>query len=70
MQVKKIHNMQWADPEHKYVRLVADTDSGDNETIGTPYGEASIIWAAVQAFPVNQIAEYVPPVVELTPTQQ
>lgn len=65
MQVKKIHSMQWANPEHTYVLLVADTNTGDNEHIATPYNEESIIWDAVRAFSVEQISEYVaPPTVE------
>jgi hypothetical protein len=66
MQIKKIHSMRWATEDKTFVGLIADTDTGNNESIGTPYNEASIIWDAVKAFPVNQIEEYVepPPVIE------
>jgi hypothetical protein len=62
MQIKIIHSMRWATPDQTFVALVADTDTGDNEEIGTPYNGTSIIWEAVQAFPVNEIAAYVDPV--------
>jgi hypothetical protein len=62
MQIKQIHSMRWAPPDQTFVALVADTDTGDNEEIATPYNGASIIWEAVQAFPVNKIADYVKPV--------
>jgi hypothetical protein len=64
MEIKKIHSMRWATEDKSVVGLIADTDTGDNESIGTPYGETSIIWDAVQAFPVDQIADYVEPVAE------
>jgi len=64
MEIKKIHSMRWATLDNTFVSLIADTDTGNNEEIGTPYGEASIIWEAVRAFPVDQIDEYVEPVIE------
>jgi hypothetical protein len=65
MQIKKIHSMRWATPEKTFVGLVADTDTGDNESIGTPYSPESIIWDAVREFPVEQISDYVePPAIE------
>jgi len=62
MQIKQIHSMRWATPDQAFVVLFADTDTGNNEEIGTPYNGTSIIWEAVQAFPVNEIAAYVEPV--------
>lgn len=59
MQVKKIHSMEWGNAEHTCVGLTADTDEGNNQLIGTPYDETSIIWEWVKEFPVDQIAEYV-----------
>ena len=56
--------MRWATPDNTFVGLVADTDTGNNESIGTPYDNTSIIWEAVQAFPLDQIAKYVEPVIE------
>ena len=64
MEIKKIHSMRWATLDKSFVVLIADTNTGNNEEIATPYGEASIIWDAVKAFPVDQIAAYVEPVVE------
>jgi hypothetical protein len=64
MQIKKIHSMRWATPDNTFVGLIADTDTGDNESIGTPYGTASIIWEALQTFPVDQISDYVEPVLQ------
>ena len=64
MEIKKIHSMRWATPDNTFVCLFADTDTGNNEEIATPYGELSIIWDAVRAFPIDQISEYVEPVVE------
>jgi hypothetical protein len=61
MEIKKIYSMHWATPDNTYVGLIADTDTGNNEDIGTPYNETSIIWDAVRAFPVDQITPYVPP---------
>lgn len=61
MEIKKIHSMKWATEDNSYVVLVADTDTGDNEEIATPYSEESIIWESVRAFPVEQIQPYVPP---------
>jgi hypothetical protein len=60
MEIKQIHLMQWGDEEKTVVRVVADTDRGNNEEIGTPYNAESIIWADVQAFPVEEIADYAP----------
>lgn len=54
--------MRWATSDKSYVVLFADTNTGSNEQIATPYGEASIIWDAVKSFPVDQITEYVEPV--------
>lgn len=62
MQIKEIYSMRWATPDQTFVALVADTDTGNNEEIATPYNDTSIIWEAVQAFPVNKIAAYVEPV--------
>ena len=59
MEIKQIHSMFWGDADHTCVGLTADTSTGTNELIGTPYNETSIIWDAVKAFPVDQIAEYV-----------
>ena len=61
MQIKKIHSMRWATPDQTFVVLFADTDTGNNEEIGTPYDSTSIIWEAVQAFPVSEITAYVEP---------
>lgn len=58
MEIKKIHLMQWGNAEKTGVRLIADTDAGDNKEIGTPYDETSIIWGAVQAFPVDEIQPF------------
>ena len=64
MEIKKIHSMRWATEDKTFVVLIADTDTGNNEEIATPYDNTSIIWNAVQAFPVDQIADYVEPVIE------
>jgi hypothetical protein len=64
MEIKKIHSMRWATADNTFVGLIADTDTGNNESIGTPYNDTSIIWEAVRAFPVDQIAEYVEPTVD------
>lgn len=61
MEIKKIHSMHWATEDKSFVGLVADTDTGNNEEIGTPYDETSIIWDSVRDFPVDQIGEYVAP---------
>jgi hypothetical protein len=63
MEIKKIHSMRWATEDKTFVGLIADTDTGNNESIGTPYNNTSIIWDAVRAFPADQIAPYVEPVV-------
>lgn len=55
MQVFKIHEMRWANEDKAFVYLVADTNTGNNELISTPYNEESIIWDAVRAFPVEDI---------------
>lgn len=62
MQIIKIHSMWWGDEDKTSVGLIADTDQGTNLTIGTPYDATSIIWGAVQAFTVAQIANYSKPV--------
>ena len=62
MQITKIHSMWWGDEAKTSVGIIADTDQGNNLTIGTPYDASSIIWGEVQAFPVDQIADYSPPV--------
>ena len=54
--------MRWATPDQTFVALVADTNTGNNEQIGTPYDSTSIIWEDVQNFPKSQIAAYVEPV--------
>ena len=56
--------MRWATENKSYVVLFADTDTGNNEEIATPYGVDSIIWDSVKAFPVDEIAEYVASVVQ------
>lgn len=56
MQVYKIHQMAWANPDKTRVTLIADTNTGNREEISTPYGETSIIWDAVKAFPIEDIA--------------
>jgi hypothetical protein len=61
MIINKINSMTWGNKEHTVVSLLADTNEGNNLSIGTPYDTSSIIWDAVQAFPVDQIAEYVEP---------
>lgn len=55
MQVFKIHEMRWGNEDKTFVYLVADTNTGNNELISTPYNEESIIWGAVEAFPVEDI---------------
>lgn len=55
--------MRWATQDMSYVVLIADTNTGNNEEIATPYGETSIIWDAVRAFPVGEIAAYVEPII-------
>jgi hypothetical protein len=64
MEIKNIHSMRWATEDKSYVVLIADTNTGNNEEIATPYGVTSIIWGAVSAFPVEQIADYIAPAVE------
>ena len=66
MQIKLIHSMCWGNADHTAVGLNADTDTGINEEIGTPYDATSIIWDAVRAFPVGDIVEYVAPSVPKT----
>jgi len=61
MQIIQIHSMFWGDQNNTLVGLIADTDEGANQLIGTPYSEASIIWDAIKVFPVDQIAAYTPP---------
>lgn len=65
MQIKKIYSMQWGDPNHELVRLFADTNEGDNQEVGTPYGPDSIIWESVKAFPIENISPYVAPIDEV-----
>jgi hypothetical protein len=60
MKIKKIHSIQWGDVEMSVVRLIADTDTGDSEEIGTPYGPESIIWEDIQEFPADQIQAFQP----------
>ena len=59
--------MWWGDANRSVVGLIADTNEGTNITIGTPYDATSIVWDAVQAFPVDQISEYVEPTPNPTP---
>lgn len=59
MDIIQIHSMCWANPEHTAVQIYADTDTGTNESIGTPYDTSSIIWEKVSAFPISEITEYV-----------
>jgi hypothetical protein len=61
MEIKNIYSMRWATQDKSYVVLFADTDSGNNEEISTPYGEESIIWHAIKEFPLDQIQSYVAP---------
>lgn len=63
MIILQIHSMFWADEAQTCVGLIADTDTGTEQLIGTPYDETSIIWADVSVFPVEEIAAYVPPAV-------
>ena len=65
MEIKKIHSMRWATKDKTFVALIADTDTGNNEQIGTPYDDRSIIWEAVQSFPVDQITDYVEPAIQI-----
>lgn len=60
MQLFKIHKMRWANQEKSIVTLIADTDTGMNEEIHTPYSNESIIWDDVKSFPVDGIGEFVP----------
>lgn len=55
-----IRTMAWANEDQSLVLLCADTDTGQGESIMTPYSEESIIWEAVKAFPVDQIEPFVP----------
>lgn len=61
MKVSKIHSMRWGNEARQSVILRADTDTGMNEEIATPYNADSIIWDAVQTFPADQIEAFVPP---------
>lgn len=70
MEIKKIHSVTWGNVDHTGVVLIADTDTGDNQTIGTTYGPESIIWDTLKTFPVDQIAPYVEPVIEEVNTLQ
>lgn len=63
MQILNINSMRWLNPEKTLIGLNADTEDGDSQEISTPYSAESIIWDAVQAFPQNEIAEYVVPVI-------
>jgi hypothetical protein len=65
MEIKNIHSMRWALQDKSYVVLIADTNTGNNEEIATPYGEASIIWDAVRTYPIDQIGDYVVPQLEV-----
>lgn len=56
MHVYKIHRMTWTNADKVRVVLIADTDTGEREEISTPYDATSIIWDAVKAFPVENIA--------------
>lgn len=59
MNITQIKRMWWGDEAHTVVGLIADTsDEGNDLSIGTPYSFESIIWAAVQAFPVEQIEPF------------
>jgi hypothetical protein len=69
MEIKKIHSMRWATADNTFVCLFADTNTGNNEEIGTPYDNTSIIWDAVKSFPTDEIAAYVAPVIETTPNE-
>lgn len=69
MEIKKIHSMKWATQDKSFVVLIADTDTGNNEEIATPYGPDSIIWSAVQDYPKEEIIDYVVPVQENTDIQ-
>lgn len=56
--------MQWSNEERTGVVVVADTVTGNNEIISTPYNSDSIIWDAICLFPKEHIAA--PPPVENT----
>lgn len=59
MKITKIHSMQWADEAKSVVCLTANTDTGNMQSIGTPYDTTSIIWDVISTFQINQIADYV-----------
>jgi hypothetical protein len=61
MLINKISEMQWSDVAHSAVRLIADTDQGNNINVHTLYNSTSIIWETIQAYPQDQILEYIPP---------
>ena len=59
IKIKKIHSMQWGDESKNSVLLIADTNTGDFETISTAYNANSIIWVEINTFPIDRIAAYV-----------
>jgi len=44
IKIKKIHSMQWGDESQNSVLLIADTNTGDFETISNATGGAA--WSA------------------------
>ena len=64
MRILTLHSINWGNPERSAVRIIADTDQGFNEDIGTPYGPSSILWNYIQTIPVDQIGPYVELTVE------
>ena len=65
MQVFKIYQMRWVNEEKSIVSLVADTDTGAQEQIFTPYSAESIIWNEVLSFPPEQIEPMEIPTLEV-----
>jgi hypothetical protein len=70
MQVFNIHEMRWANVEKNSVYMVADTNTGERELIGTPYNAESIVWSAVRQYPVDQILPMLPPEPITTPAEE
>jgi post-segregation antitoxin (ccd killing protein) len=59
MKLKKIYSMKWADENKTGVSLLADTDTENNLSIGTPYDTTSIVWDSISKFPLEEISDYV-----------
>ena len=51
--------MQWADENKTGVSLLADTDTENKLSIGTPYDTTSIVWDSISKFPLEEISGYV-----------